>query len=284
MFNAESLFDYFIFNGTITPTSVPYNIDEGSPFLYEVIRLMEGIPLYIEEHLERLNNSLKLTEINETINASEILKSLFALIQKYHIRNNNVKIALWLYRGVSQWGIWFIPSIYPEESLYLEGVKTDFLQIERPNPNAKRLHHHIKTVTTELCHAQNLYEVILVTQKNIITEGSRSNLFFTQNQKIVTSPNHRVLEGITRLKLIELLNREGIPILYKDIHIEDITCFDGAFLTGTSIHILPISTMGRHTFASAHHPLIHKLMSLMALEIKKNIETNQKEALHRGKS
>ena len=50
-----------------------------------------------------------------------------------------------------------------------------------------------------------LYEVLLVNRDGVITEGSRSNVFFIKSGEVYTPPTDAVLPGVTRTMIIRIL-------------------------------------------------------------------------------
>lgn len=158
------------------------------------------------------------------------------------------------------WAGFFVESSYPEPSFYAEGVKTGLLRMERDNPNAKVWQADLKDAAARACEKCGFYEMILVDAHGFISEGSRSNLFFTQGNTLVTAPDSKVLGGITRQKLLELIEKNGIPLVKRDIPVSELESFDGAFITGTSIHLLPVNQIDAWQRPSPQHPVIASLM------------------------
>ena len=56
----EAVIDYYIANGKVESTGNMDIFDQISKAaVYEVIKIIDGIPLYFNEHLNRMKNSLK---------------------------------------------------------------------------------------------------------------------------------------------------------------------------------------------------------------------------------
>jgi len=95
---------------------------------------------------------------------------------------------------------------------------------------------------------ENVFEVLLVDHEGNITEGSRSNVFFITKNNLITSPDEKVLQGITRKKIIQLCGNNNIPVIKKDIPLGEIVKLEGAFLTGSSPKVLPICAIDKIRF------------------------------------
>jgi len=161
-----------------------------------------------------------------------------------------------------------VESVYPPSAVYKQGVATGLLNMERSNPNAKVWQGDLKEAVARQCTMRNLYEMILVDANDVISEGSRSNLFFTQGNTLITAPDEAVLEGITRLKLLELAEQMKIPLIKREIHVSELESFDGAFITGTSIHLLPVSKIDLWERQSSEQSLIKHLMDQFEKAVK----------------
>jgi branched-chain amino acid aminotransferase len=215
--------------------------------VYEVIRIEKGVPLFLEEHLNRLFHSadiLKLT-INESycdfetiiaelINKNNILQGVIKIITHFNSDDNSHEKDLVAY---------FTPHYFPTNEEYEKGVKTGLCSAFRNNPTAKILNSEARIIANDTIAEKKLFEVILNDNNGYITEGSRSNLFFIKGDKIITAPENDVLQGITRLKVFELCKSERIELIEKKIHVSEIDEMDSAFITGTSLKILPIKNI-----------------------------------------
>ena len=81
---------------------------------------------------------------------------------------------------------------------------------------------------------------ILVDENNNITEGPGFNLFCVNDTGIFT-PDHGVLEGITRQSVFDLANELNIPIAKKPISIEELKSASELFASSTAGGIMPIT-------------------------------------------
>ena len=118
--------------------------------------------------------------------------------------------------------------------------------------------------------ANQLYELILFDENNKISEGSRTNLFFSKDNKLFTSKDSDVLQGISRDKVIEICKINDIIITKRDIYTSEINSFDFAFLSGTSINVLPIKNIGESVFRTDSELFI-RILELYKLKVKTHI-------------
>jgi branched-chain amino acid aminotransferase len=153
----------------------------------------------------------------------------------------------------------FIPHSYPTTAMYENGVSMLSLIATRPDPTAKISNQTLRVRANQMIAENNIYEVLLVNEDGLITEGSRSNIFFVQNDQVVTSPENLVLAGITRNLIIQICRNENIPFAEKKITYPDLGSFSAAFITGTSPKVLPVNKIDDFRYHTGN-PVVLKIM------------------------
>ena len=261
---------FFSYNGEIKPNS-DFKVSENAGGVYEVLRVVNSIPLFLEDHLERFFISASIAGKTIRFGKKDITGFIFELIKM-----NGAPVGNILLSCKTNLKAFFIPHKYPEEKWYETGVLCGILKAERNNPNAKVFQTSVRQKADEMMEKQGLYEVLLVHHQNRITEGSRSNVFFVCNNQLLTPPGHEVLIGITRQKTILLAKNEGISFYEKEIQMEDLPHFQAAFITGTSPKILPVSQIDDWKF-DAQNSLVQQLRLGYSAMIKKYIEGKKSE-------
>jgi branched-chain amino acid aminotransferase len=176
---------------------------------------------------------------------------LIAFIKESGAEYGNVKIEVYFsIENLSElcYKAFYIPTSYPDEILYREGVVCHFLDAIRENPSIKMANPKLRNLSDAIINKENIYETILVNQDGLVTEGSRSNIFFIKSGTIYTAPSHLVLEGIMRQKVIQVIADNGISIEQNAVPKNDIHLFDACFITGTSPRVLPIKEIANVKF------------------------------------
>lgn len=273
----ESILDYVIHNDKICSVNEVNLIEElKKPSIYEVIRIIDGIPLYLEEHLERFRKSARLTGIKITKTDEEIVNKIYELIKINKEYNLNIKILFNnSLHGKGNIYFYFVKSLYPLKTMYKKGIHTIFYRTERENPNAKTANKELRELIARAREKEKAFEALLVNSKDQITEGSRSNIFFVKNGKLHTPPSEKVLLGVTRTKVVELSKLNNIDLIEKDILVDDITKYDGAFITGTSINVLPIKSIDKTILNSQNNDLVKHIMGIYEQDMKNYINTRK---------
>lgn len=228
--------------------------------VYEVIRLIDEIALFLEDHFDRLKSSVQMSGIHFEMGLPEFKQKISALIEVNGQPSGNVKFILSEVEKTIQWSFSFIPHSYPTPDDYKNGVPTGLLMAERENPSAKVIQNTITEQANELIAEKKLHEVLLVDRNGMITEGSRSNVFFVKSEKFYTAPANKVLAGVTRKKVMECLVELDFQIIQETVPASEAGEFEAVFLTGTSPKVLPVNCIDNFKF-TVNNPCVAKLMA-----------------------
>ncbi len=272
--------DFFLFNGSLLPVSEfdPEQVTQY-PSVYEVIRIVEGVPLFWEAHLKRMQRSLTLTGSSSDFNYEMLHKEILQLIRENNTVNHNLKIVMnRLEEGkMKHRYLFFITSRYPTARQLAEGVPVITHQAVRQTPHAKLISLDFRIPILEALERSGAYEALLVNDAGEVTEGSRSNFFVMHNDHFYTPPSDKVLEGITRQVVINLLDRLGFPLIYQPVTTSFLQEADGLFLTGTSPGILPVNKVDEQTYRSSDLKSLKDLQQFYTHFIKTYILIHQQE-------
>jgi len=208
--------------------------------VYEVIRVINKTPLFADEHIQRLIHSANLINLNINMTKSDIIRNICKLSELNNIQEQNIKL-LFTIEGYSYF--FFIKSFYPDEEMTRKGIKTITYKVVRENPNVKFHNADLRASINKALIKQEAYEALLIDNQERVVEGSRSNIFFIQKNKLVTAPSAAVLMGITRSKVIKICNQLNINVVERNILLNELSKFGGAFMTSTSNNILPIRSI-----------------------------------------
>ncbi len=267
----ECFKEYFIHNFRIKPLSEFDEIILSSGLsIYEVIRIEQGIPLFLEDHLNRLFYSADLSNLTLNESYCDFEKLIHELIEKNKTNEGKIKLVIKFDKGNRHTEkdllIYYTPHHYPTLEEYKSGVKIGLCQAVRPNPNAKILNTEARIKANKTIEEGDFYEVLLVDDKGYVTEGSKSNIFFIKNNKIITPPERDVLNGITRINVLKICKKNNIDIIEEKIGYSDIKKMDSAFLTGTSLNILPIRLI-EDTKLNTENNILTRLSKLYELSV-----------------
>lgn len=271
----SAIHTYYIHNGQ--PVDRRYflcDTSEGTDSVYEVIRLVEGVPLFLEDHFFRMERSAHLVGRTLYWTMADIEHSIRRLAESNRVLLGNVKLMVqWDEEDKGEMFACFIPHRYPTREELSEGVAVSFLEAHRDNPNAKVQNASLREQADRLMAERKVYEVLLTDTSGNISEGSRSNFFLINNGELITAPLASVLPGITRGKVLEIAYARGIPVRQRPIHRHELQEVQAAFLTGTSPGVLPIARMDDFAL-SVDLPLLRQLQTAFQAMVRRYVQSH----------
>jgi branched-chain amino acid aminotransferase len=233
--------------------------EEGTQFIYEVIRVKSGSPLFLHEHLERLFQSHLLVFGTEMALSREALsRDCLNLIQRESIENQNIRIEVF-YLPDLQLAIFAVPSFYPSSEVVKSGVRLITVTATREDPHAKVDPREFRKKIVAKMEKQGAFEAALVDSEGKLTEGTRSNLFFVMGDRVFTTPGAKVLLGITRQMVVKACETLGILVVEESIEAKELVRVKAAFMTGTSVDVLPISHIDKFALQSAEDAMVMQI-------------------------
>lgn len=240
-------FKYFSRNGDIRPiteAAVPLaNIEYQYGFgVYETIRVENGIPYFLAEHIERLQESARILGIEHDFADAFVGKAINELIGKNDAGTYNLKILLIGGKEPSLYVLCLNP-FFPDKKLYRDGVDFVTYEYERPFPHAKSLNMLQSYLAYRKAKEAGAYDALLVNRKGCITEGTRTNFFCIKGKTLVSPPEHEILLGVTRKAVLNVAEESGYTRETKNILFTEIGDYDGAFITSTSSKIIPVRSV-----------------------------------------
>jgi len=271
-------YPFFSYNCTLLPAAeavIPLdNIEYTYGFgVYETIRVVKGKPLFLSQHLERLEASAKAIGLAHEFQKTNLDAWTRALIAQTKADALNVKMLLIGAREPSGAQLLIIPlaPLFPDKRLFVRGATVITLEHERFMPQAKTLNMLPSYMSYLKAKAAGCYDALYINRAGCITEGTRTNFFAIRGRTLVSPPKSEILEGVTLLNVISVAEKNGYEISYENIPLPAIKDFDGAFLTSTSSKIMPLSTIDETEMKipEALHELIKHFEAFQENEVTK---------------
>ena len=267
----------FILNGDIQPAGIFDNslVYEGDS-IYEVIRMVKGSPVFFHDHIERLAASVKLLGKETLADVPALRTAIINLTRSERKKETNLKIVFNYNSGSDNFLVYFIEPIYPSAEQFKNGVKGILFSAERKNPESKVINHNLRSSIYHRLILEVGYEALLVNDENLITEGSRSNIFFLKDETLVTAPDNIILNGITRKHILDICRQNQIRVELRCVNVNDISEYDSVFMTGTSPMVLPFCRIDDITL-NVELPLMERLRMLYTVRAEESIRRFRSE-------
>ena len=226
-------------------------MDHGFLFadgVYELIPVYRRHPRCLDDHLQRLNNSLAAIQIDGAPEESAWREICDRLIEQ---SPGECFVYFQVTRGV-------IPDGAPFRKQFLDGSPTVFAMAQ---PLPKRL-DSISAITREdqrwgRCHIKStmLLETILATQAAVtrqaeeailhrreeVMEGATSNVFAVIDGQVRTPPlSPRILPGVTRKLVLKLMRENGMECQEGLLRVDELRRAEEIWITGSTRGVMPV--------------------------------------------
>lgn len=223
---------------------------------YDVVHVWKGRFFRLDKHIDRFFESAKKLRMPCQISRDELKKILANCVIKGKLESAYVEMIQT--RGMSPKFVrdprlatprvmafavpfgWILKQEDFEKGLNV--LLTDIKRIPPSSVDPTIKNYHWMDLVTGMLDA---YEkgndtAVLVDENNNITEGPGFNLFCINDSGIFT-PDHGVLEGITRQSVFDLAKELHLPIMKKSISVEELYNAEELFATSTAGGIMPIT-------------------------------------------
>jgi D-alanine transaminase len=258
--------------------------DRGYQFadgVYEVIAVRGGHLIDEALHLQRLRRSLREMRIEDAIGDAPLLVVLREVARRNGVDNGIVYLQIT--RGVAPRDHSFPKasrpvvvatarrSRPPNPKLGEEGVAVITI------PDIRWQRCDIKSVSLlpnvlgkQQAREAGAYEAWQVDELGRVTEGTSTNAWIVtgDNAVVTRSPDNAILNGVTRLALIEIIRSEGYSFVERPFTVAEAKFAREAFLTSTTSDVLPVVLIdGAMVADGVPGPLTRKLRAAYAAHL-----------------
>ncbi len=259
----EPLGDFYVAGKRVIKTELfDHNLHFKGVSFYEVMKVRNGVPLFAEDHIERLLRSAKGKCVGG-VPAHRIIRENITLLIGANpvVTEGNIRVLLHCEDDLSSGPViysYYIPHKYPSERDYMNGVSLVTVNAERTDVHCKIINTEFREKLAVKIRENNAWEALLVNAKGNVTEGSKSNFFGISGDNVVTPPEKDVLQGITRKNVIEICRQQNIKVWQKSISTTELPGLSSCFITGTSPGVLAVKSIDGMAYLPGH-PLLREL-------------------------
>lgn len=262
--------------------------------VYETMRVYDGVPFMLDEHLRRLFRSASLIRLDIPKDFNGIKTAIFDTLSANNLKNAYLRITV--SRGYGPIGL--DPEVcrqptfviiaeemkeYPS-SLYEKGIKVIVASTKRNpkealNPQIKSLNFLNNILAKIEAKDRGAYEAIMLNYHGHLTEGTISNIFFFKEDTLCTpSIECGILDGITRGIVLDLATREGLFVREGVFTTEDLYSASEVFITNSTLEVMPVSMVDDKTYD------VGEVSRLLRRAYKKEVTAYVKNAKESGPS
>ncbi len=267
-----------------------YLIGDG---IWEALRLHQRVLVFLDEHLDRLWQAAATVGMDLKMSREDLTAALWRTLDANDM-HDNVHVRFMVTRGIKK-----TPSQDPR--LVVSGPNLVIIaEHKQASPDSKESGVALFTSTIRRgspdyldprlnCHSK-LHEVMALVQAieagadealmldihGFVSTCNATNFFMVKNGEVWTSTGQYCMNGITRLKVIDVCAKNDIPCLQKNFSLFDVYGADEAFVTGTFGALTPVNAVdGRTIGEGVFGPMTRRLEALYQDEIQAAVDAAQ---------
>ncbi len=222
-----------------------------------------GVAIFrLKEHMERLLRSCKILSIDVPHGAAALCEAAKEIVRVNEL-NDGCYIRPIVYLGYGEMGVNPIGApvntaiaawpwgAYLGEDASLNGARMKISSWARHHPNSmptasKTIGGYVNASLAKVEAVKAGYdEAIMLGPDGRVSEGTGENLFLVRDGKLVTPPPSEAgaLRGITQASIVKIAQDLGYEVSFEAMRRDDIYLADEAFVTGTAVEVVPLSSV-----------------------------------------
>ncbi|MBS4042986.1 MAG: aminotransferase class IV family protein [Chitinophagaceae bacterium] len=218
--------------------------------VFDFFRISKSIPLFIDDHLNRLLNSAKELRLNIPYTREEIKKIIIELIQINHLSEAGVRIILT--GGISDNNFTISDPNFiitnsslqlPTEEDFNKGINLITHPYLRTLPQVKSTNYLMAIYLQEIIFKQQADDVIFVNNDQVL-ELPRANIFIITHNDALITPHENILAGVTRKNILEIAS-SFMKVEERNVSIDELLNAKEVFISSTTKIILPVATINK---------------------------------------
>jgi len=234
--------------------------------VFEGERAYNGEIFKLRQHTERLFYSANRMGMKIPFTLDEIDSACKLIIKEQKVLNGYIRPVVWrgsemmaisaqktkIHVAVAawEWGTYFDPKIKTI------GIKLNISKWQKPSPRSIPWDskasgiYMISTLSKHEAENEGYHDSLMLDYEGNVAEATGANIFFvhSKNNELHTPLPDSFLDGITRQSIIDIAKELNIKVHQRKIKPDELSRFDGCFLTGTAAEVTPISQIGNHIY------------------------------------
>lgn len=230
-----------------------------SDVTYDVVSVWGGAFFRLDQHLRRFRASMEYFRLVPRESDEEIRTILHELVRRTGL--HEAYVAMDCLRGSAPTSlrrhpanarpyllayavpyVWLVPKEIRETGMHLIVASNPRIPEQCVDPRAKNFHWADMTRAMFEAEDKGAHNPVLLDLDRNVTEGPGFNVFAVSNGAVAT-PEHGVLEGITRGAVIELCGRLGLRCEVRTVTLEELRAADEIFVSSTAGGVIGVTRL-----------------------------------------
>jgi branched-chain amino acid aminotransferase len=258
--------------------------------VWEGLRIVDGHPVFLDAHLDRLYEGAKALMIDVGLDRRELTRALYDTLAANGMRDG-VHVRLMVTRGVKRTPyqdprvtigkatIVIIPEYkLPAPDAATRGLSLFTVHVRRGYPDVQdqKLNSHSKLNCITACiqaYTAGADEALMLDPHGFVATCNSTHFFIVRRGEVWTSTGQFCLGGITRANVLRLCREAGIPCFEKAFSLTDVYGADEAFVTGTFAGVAPVTQVDGRVLGTTRGPVVERLQSLYLDLVRRDVQS-----------
>jgi branched-chain amino acid aminotransferase len=230
--------------------------------IFDFFRAIDGKPIYLEEHLDRFENSAKKMNLPLPYSREHLRENIYDMIRLHEHKLLGIKLLCT--GGYSEDG--YEPTtpnvimLAKPFKMLPDGKTLKLMTVEhvRELSDIKTINYIVPIQAIPRLNAGG-FDDVLYHKDGAVSESSRSNVFIVKGEKIIT-PQSNVLHGITRKNIIKVI-KNHFDFEENDFSLTDLLQADEVFISSSTKRAVSVEYVDNQHFTQTK--ITNKLIELL---------------------
>jgi branched-chain amino acid aminotransferase len=259
--------------------------------VWEGIRVHDGRPAFLDEHLDRLWEGAAAIALDIGLSRAELTERLYEALRA-NAMTDGVHLRLMVTRGAKSTPyqdprfsagpatvVIIAEHKDPLPATVSEGLSLFTVHVRRASPDTldPKLNAHSKLNDITACiqaYTAGADEALMLDPQGFVATCNSTHFFVVRRGEVWTSSGAYCLGGITRGNVLRVCREAGIPSQERLFSLTEVYSADEAFVTGTFAGVVPVHTVDGRTIGSGRRgPMVSRLQELYADLVRRDVAT-----------
>lgn len=269
--------------------------------VYEVFRTYRGVPLFMEEHFERLENSARLISMSITQSRDELVDEIRRTVAAAGAtEDDDVYVRYQITRGEGAVDLYPDPDLQTRyvvivkplprwnPEFYEVGMAMAVPHVRRNpvnalDPNIKGGNYLNNILALTEARQRGADDCVILNREGFVTEAANSNVWFVIGGELRT-PGSGNLRGLTKRHVHRALKEAGLDSREDDIHVNELLDATECFVTSATREVMPVKSLLLEddvllNFTPGGGPVTVRASELFRAYISRYIDAHRDESL-----
>jgi branched-chain amino acid aminotransferase len=257
--------------------------------VWEGIRVHDGHPAFLDQHLDRLWEGAAAIALDIGLSREQLTERIHETLRANRMRDG-VHVRLMVTRGPKSTPyqdprfsagpatvVIIAEHKDPLPATVEAGLSLFTVHVRRASPDTldPKLNAHSKLNDITACiqaYTAGADEALMLDPQGFVATCNSTHFFVVRRGEVWTSSGAYCLAGITRGNVLRVCREAGIPSHERLFSLTDVYSADEAFVTGTFAGVVPVHTVDGRTIGSGRRgPMVTRLQELYADLVRRDV-------------